>query len=75
MTMTPEMLARATEVADALNGTAQSMSAVATEEECNNIEFCSAVDDITMQCETCGWFVDADDVDDECVCSECVRDA
>lgn len=62
---------RAREVADALLGTANDLENEASEEEINSISFCDALDELVMQCETCNWWVAADDVDDDGNCAEC----
>lgn len=66
---------RVNEVAEELNGTAKSLHDVATEAEMNDTEFCTALDAVVGQCDDCGWWTDADDLDEEDsgmpVCSEC----
>lgn len=74
----PVNTARVNEVAEALNGTAKSLHDAATDAEINDIEFCTALDEVVGQCDDCGWWTDADDLDEAGsgmpVCSEC-RDA
>lgn len=37
----------------------------------NSFAFCDALDNTSMPCDTCGWQVDADDIDDNGNCSDC----
>lgn len=68
------MTDRATECADELNGSCKSLSDVATPDEINNMEFCNALDALVMQCESCGWWVDAEEINTdsgEARCNDC----
>lgn len=65
------MEARATIVADALMDTCKSLSDVASDDEVNDRNFCSALDDIVMCCDQCSWWVDANEVNDDQICKEC----
>jgi hypothetical protein len=62
---------RAQEVADALLGTSDDLSAHATEAERNDTAFCAALDAEVMQCTCCGWWVEASMVNDDAECEEC----
>lgn len=66
------------EVADALLGTCKNADDVISEiygagtTLCDlSMGDCEKLDAITMECSICGWWTEADDVDDDQVCSEC----
>lgn len=65
---------RATLVAVELEGSAQSLSDVATPEEMNNMQFCRALDALVLCCVSCGWWVPTDEsITDsgEALCLDC----
>lgn len=66
---------RAQEVADALLGTADPLLDHVTDEEEVDVDFCEELDARVAQCECCGWWVSADDVNDEYQCQECEDEA
>ena len=39
-----------------------------------DIELLRTLDDITMECQGCGWWCESGDLDDEQVCSDCNED-
>lgn len=63
---------RIDEVADMLRGTAKCRHEVVTDEEEDDAEFLSALDESVIECETCGWWVDADEAN-EGICDECTN--
>lgn len=72
--MTREMLLiRARECADKLQGTAQSLADVATEEETSNAVFCGELDAHVFCCEACNWWCPVDEMsaEEDQVCDEC----
>jgi hypothetical protein len=67
---------RANEVAAQLVGSCQDLSAVATEAERNDMQFCVALDALVMCCELCGWWVDAEEINTdsgEALCDDCLE--
>lgn len=62
---------RALKVAEDLLGTAKDLAEVATEEELDNTVFTSTLDEQAALCNSCGWWVEADEVDDNGNCEEC----
>lgn len=63
------------ELAEYLNGTPSSLEAALAfhgiELDEVPIEFLSELDALTMCCETCAWWVDAHEVDDDGNCEDC----
>lgn len=66
-----DMMARAREVAEDLRGTAESLTAFATEDEINDSIFCAELDLLVFECRVCGWWHDESEEDDEETCQEC----
>jgi hypothetical protein len=33
-----------------------------------------AFDEITMECQLCGWWCETGDLDDDCICSDCTEE-
>ncbi len=63
--------ARLHEVADELRGQCvRGLEDVATEEERRDTKFLEALDDLVILCDTCGWWVDADEMEDD-QCEDC----
>lgn len=62
---------RAQEIADELLGTASNLSDVLTRHELEDQELLDEVDTHVRECVTCGWWVEADEVDDAGDCDEC----
>jgi hypothetical protein len=69
------MRARAQEVAEELQGTAKNLEDAASEEERNNADFCSRLDEITLGCETCGWWCETGEMCDNQNCDDCCKQA
>lgn len=57
-------------VAYDLRGTAKSLSDYAHEAEMDDRDFCTELDERVFACERCGWWDDADAMNNE-ICSEC----
>ena len=57
--------------ADELLGTCKSLYDVVKNGEDDNIEFCRQIDDIVARCNTCGWWVEAGEVDENGDCEGC----
>lgn len=69
------MIKRAEEVADDLRGTGnKSLEDESTEEERNNADFCARLDELVVECETCGWWVETDEICKEGHCDDCHSD-
>ncbi len=62
-------------VADDLRGSARNLSDFATPEECRDTDFLLALDELVLECECCGWWVDADECDDDQHCEDCQRES
>lgn len=67
-------------VADRLNGTCGSLDSALQDEFGEDVELLDfdqqlleELDDITMECEGCGWWVDAGEIDDG-MCQECTAE-
>lgn len=58
-------------LAEDLLGTAQCLDDFITEAEFNDLEFLKSLDAQVMCCDTCGWWVDSDEMDDYGNCREC----
>jgi hypothetical protein len=68
--------ARVCEVAAALEGSCQDLSAVATEAEREDTEFLLALDEQVFCCDCCGWWCNADERGEEGdTCTDCEEDA
>lgn len=66
---------RAQEIADQLIGTCNMLHNIITLEEQEDTDLLTALDDLAVECVRCGWWVEADDaevIDDEHVCNECL---
>lgn len=57
-------------VGEQLMGSSQALADVCTEEEHNNQTFCNALDDVVFLCDSCGWWVEAGEIEDG-ECTEC----
>lgn len=66
-------LIRVQACADELLGSATTITEVLTAAEQDNQKFLEALDERVMQCDACGWWVEADDVNGDNVCSECAE--
>lgn len=70
--MTPYDEMRVQEVADELIGTCNTLDSVATPQEMDSLAFLSALDDVVLCCNTCGWWCEASEIqvndagDNEC---------
>jgi len=67
-------MTRGTEVGEALLGTCQSVFHALEEDEqhlINDKEFCEALDEVAMNCNTCGWWVGPEEIDEEGDCEQC----
>lgn len=64
----------AEEIAEELVGTAKCLNDVVSPEEANDASLMDDVQCLVVECETCNWWVDADDVDEEGDCLECQDD-
>jgi hypothetical protein len=66
---------RVNDVADDLRGTTKNLEDFATDEECEDLRFLHALDDLICLCDICGWWCDKDEegsIDGEC--AECCDD-
>lgn len=62
---------RAQQVAEALVGSCEDLENHATHDERMNKEFCESLDELTQQCQTCDWWVETDELDEEGNCTDC----
>lgn len=62
---------RIDEVAHELLGTCKSLESVITEEEFLNSKFLQALDEEVLECETCGWWCESGEMDEEGNCNDC----
>lgn len=70
------MRARAREVADDLLGTGnKTLNNEATVEEVNNTDFCETLDQLVLECEQCGWWVESDEVCENGRCDDCCKES
>lgn len=68
------MEARAREVAEDLLGTCKNLDDHSIEEERNNSDFCAALDEQVLKCETCGWWCETGEICKEGHCDDCHGD-
>jgi len=67
------------DLADSLNGTARSLQGTldiyfpGMQEDDLTEDELSELDDITTECNTCGWWVDSYSIDEMCNCEECAE--
>lgn len=72
--MTPS---RMQEIVDALRGTCDTAESCLTPEECeegdpfDSREFCEILDDTIFKCETCDWWCEVGESDDNGNCRDC----
>jgi len=67
-------MTRGVEVGEALLGTCQSVACVLGEGEehlVDDEEFCIALDGTAANCNTCGWWVEPEAIDEEGDCEQC----
>jgi len=62
---------RAHEIAEALIGTANSLHNAADEAELEDTALLEALDELTQCCNTCSWWFETDEIDEEGDCTEC----
>lgn len=67
-----EMRAKAREAADHLLGTCEALY-VHFEEYQDDETFCATLDEHVRCCETCDWWVEAGDVDEDGNCEDCAE--
>lgn len=65
---------RAEEVAENLQGTAKNLEDESTEEERNNADFCARLDELVLECETCGWWCETGEICKDGHCDDCHGD-
>jgi hypothetical protein len=65
------MIKRAEEVAEDLQGTAKNLDDESTEEERNNDDFTSRLDELVLECETCGWWCETGEICANGNCEDC----
>lgn len=65
---------RAEEVAENLQGTAKDLNDESTEEERNNADFCARLDELVLECETCGWWCETGEICKDGHCDDCHGD-
>lgn len=63
------------EAADELIGTCQSLHEVVQDGETDDPAWCLQFDEITMSCETCGWWVDSHEIDRNGNCEQCQEES
>ena len=70
-----DMYLRGQQAAEALEGTAQSLHDVASDEEQDDPNFCAALDELVFCCAECGWWCETGEACEgdsgEDVCSDC----
>lgn len=79
VTVNEDSRAKINKVAETIEGTCRSLDDVVQEVfEDPELEFTDlpqelleALDDMTMQCEGCGWWCETGDLDDDQVCGDC----
>ena len=62
------------EAADALLGTCQSLSSVCTQGEDDDLKWCEDFDERITNCDCCGWWVEASEVDGDNNCEQCAEE-
>jgi predicted Zn-ribbon and HTH transcriptional regulator len=62
---------RAVEVADDLVGSARDLNEVLTDIEMKDDDLLEEISLLIVTCETCGWWVESDEVDEDGNCVEC----
>jgi len=70
----PTMKERGTEVGNELLGSCGAIGDHATDEEQNNGEFCAELEEVTQQCDTCGWWCEPGEMNDTGVCEDCAEE-
>lgn len=65
------MVKRAEEVAEDLQGTCKNLDDECTEGERNNDDFCACLDELVLECETCGWWCETGEICEEGHCDDC----
>lgn len=69
------MSERANELADELMGTCKTLEEVMTDQELEDDDLIAEIEDQTQRCETCAWWVEATEVDEEGNCTDCIENA
>lgn len=65
------MSTRAQEVADELIGSTRDLNSILTEDEQQDQDLLDDINELAVLCETCGWWVASEDVDEDGNCDEC----
>lgn len=59
-------------VAEGLRGSCMyDVDDFATTDEQESVEFLSALDELVLQCDTCGWWCETSDIDEDGNCIDC----
>lgn len=65
------MIRHPEDVAYELIGTCKDLDEVLTSEELENREFLLGLDQLATQCQTCNWWCECGECDDDEVCEDC----
>lgn len=61
----------AQEIADQLLGSCYDLGEVITYAQSEDVALLAELDQLVMRCDTCGWWVETDEVDDDSNCEDC----
>lgn len=67
---TGDKQARAHELADQLMGTCDSLP----DEVLDDADLCGHIDELVMCCDTCSWWVEPHEIDDDGNCEDCATE-